>query len=269
MKTLFTILTFCLFTFILSAQNQTPNATTATAGMLTVSTTTSSAGGSYANKNCLAFWIQNSTANIVNTMMYYTNNADNSCADLSVWNGKIGGYANRNSLRNVDGISGATLSSHATRTCYWGKTVSLATVADGTYTVCLEIVDAKNIPPVNSTGHKYVTYTFEKGTANSTGTLVGSAQSSFSNVSIQWVPTNTAINNIELSTLYSIYPNPAISSVYVNGPNIKEIELLTLSGKSILKTNLQTIEINSLPKGIYLAKLTTSSGSFIKKIEKL
>jgi uncharacterized protein with FMN-binding domain len=200
--------------------------------------------------------------------MYYTNNADNSCADLSVWNGKIGGYANRNSLRNVDGISGATLSSHATRTCYWGKTVSLATVADGTYTVCLEIVDAKNIPPVNSTGHKYVTYTFEKGTANSTGTLVGSAQSSFSNVSIQWVPTNTAINNIELSTLYSIYPNPAISNVFVNGPDIQSIDVFTLEGKRVFSSNLQKLNINALKKGTYLLNINTGKGIVSKKLIK-
>jgi|GEM_PF-807655 len=268
MKTLITTFTFCIVSLFLGAQNQTPTATMATAGTLTVTVTTSSAGGSYNPKNCLAFWVQNSSGALVNTMMYYTNNGDNSCADLSVWNGKIGSFANRNSLRNADGISGATLSVHATRTCYWGKTVSLATIADGTYTVCLEIVDAKNLPAVNSTGHKYVTYSFVKGPANSTGVLVGSAQSSFSNVSIQWVANTSGINSVELSTLYSIFPNPAKSQIFVNGPDIKSIDVFTLEGKHIFSSNEQKLNIAPLKKGTYLLNINTSKGLVSKKLIK-
>jgi len=50
--------------------------------------------------------------------------------------------------------------------------------------------------------------------------------------------------------------------------DIKEIELCTLSGKSIFKTPEQRISLRFLPKGIYLAKVKTGKGVIIKKIIK-
>jgi hypothetical protein len=68
--------------------------------------------------------------------------------------------------------------------------------------------------------------------------------------------------------MYSVYPNPTTSFVFVNGFDIQEIELFTLSGVRILKTNNQKINLTTLPKGVYLAKILARSGTVIKKIQK-
>ncbi len=242
----------------------------ATSGTLTVSVLTSTAGGSYANKNVSAVWIENGAGTLINTMLYYTNNGNSSAADLTVWYSKIGSWANRNVTKTLDGISGATQSSYGLRTLKWGNLAAIPnTVLDGTYTVKMELADEGGpAVPVGATGHKLATYTFVKGPANSTGTLVGTLPACFSNVSIQWVPVATGIKEVKLSNLYAIYPNPAKSNIYINGNDISNVEIFTLAGKSVLNTNQQSVGIEKLPKGTYFLKITATNGSFMKKFVK-
>jgi len=182
-------------------------------------------------------------------MLVYANARIN---DLSTW-------TTNSSKNKVDAVTAATQSSHATRTCTWkGTNVSAVTVPDGTYTVKLELNDGNA---------RVATYTFIKGTSTATGT-VSTSSSSFSNVSIQWVPTATGLNELKLANLYSVYPNPTKSSIFVNGSDIQQIEILSLEGKSILKTNQQNINLSSLLQGTYLALISTSKGTIIKKIIK-
>lgn len=220
-----------------------------TPGTLTVTTTTVSAGGGYSPRNIVAIWIQDASGKFVKSMLVYANVRIN---DLSTWT--------TNSAKNkVDAVTAATQSSHATRTCTWkGTNVSAVTVPDGTYTVKLELNDGNA---------RVATYTFIKGTSPTTGT-VSASSGSFSNVSIQWVPTATGIDEVKLANLYSVYPNPARSSIFVNGSDIQQIEILSLEGKSILKTNQQNINLSSLLQGNYLALISTSKTTIIKKIIK-
>jgi len=242
-----------LFFFIIVstyAQNNVAESVNAsTPGTLTITTTTVSAGGKYSPRNIVAIWIQDPSGKFVKSMLVYANSRIN---DLSTWT--------TNSAKNkVDAVTAATQSSHATRTCTWkGTNVSAATVPDGTYTVKMEMNDGNA---------KVATYTFIKGSATTTGTVTTSS-SSFSNVSIQWVPTVTEIDEVKLANLYSIYPNPAKPSIFVNGSDIQQVEIFSLAGKSILKTNEQNINLSSLEQGSYLVQISTSKGTFIKKIIK-
>ena len=177
--------------------------------------------------------------------------------DLAHWNSE-------SATNKVNATTGATKSSSSSFSSIWnGKDQANSTIVpDGTYTVSIEMTSE-----AYGSNSKYITTTFTKGTA--AVTLNPSSVSPVSNISVKWQPANTGIKEIELSKLYSIYPNPAISSVYVNGPEIQEIELLTLNGKLILVSSERTIDINNLPRGFYLAKLKTKAGTFIKKIEKI
>lgn len=241
----------------------------ATSGTLTVSFTTQSAGGSYANKNVSAVWIENSAGTLINTMNYYTNNGSQSALDMSVWYGKIGSWTNRNAAKTTDGITGATSQSYGSRTLYWGKLAAIpSTVIDGTYTLKMELADEGGPAPVGATGHKLATYTFVKGPANSTGTLVGTLPACFFNVSIQWVPVATGINDVKLSNLYAIYPNPAKSNIFISGNDISNVEIFTLAGKSVFNTNEQSVNIEKLPKGTYFVKIIAANGSYMKKLVK-
>ena len=121
---------------------------------------------------------------------------------------------------------------------------------------------------VGSTGHKIVAYTFTKGPAASTGTLSGSAQTCFTNTVVSWVPKSTGIDEIKLASLYTVYPNPTRSTIYVNGGEVNGIEIFSVSGRRLLKTNQQQLNLVQLPKGIYMAQIYTNKGVFIKKIIK-
>lgn len=249
MQKIFYTTLFLLVFFITVAQNPAPEATTS--GTLTVTATTSAANGGYQPSNIVAIWVQNSSGTFVKTLMAYAATRVN---ELTSW-------VSNSAKNKVDAITGATLNSHGIRIATWnGTNASKVAVADGTYTIKMELADGGS--------SKVATYTIVKGTSTTNATPV-TTSSCFSNVTIQWVPSNTAVNNIELSNQYSVYPNPTRSTVYVNGFDIDEIELVSINGKSMLVTDNQRIDLSTLPKGIYFAKITTKAGICLKKIEKL
>lgn len=244
----------------LNAQNQAPEATTATAGTLTVTFSTNNT-----NKYAAAIYITNSTGALVNTMLYRTSNGDNSAKDMSTYWSKIGSSWSTSAaklLTNADAVTGATASSpYTAQKVYWGKNVSISTAADGTYTVNFEMA---NYSPVN---RRYTSGTFVKGTTASSTTLTD--VTGFSAITIAWTPVNTAIDNVEFSKLYNVYPNPAVSTVYAAGNDIKEVQICTLAGKILLSSKVQQVNISKLAKGFYLAVIYAKDGMVVKKIEKL
>jgi hypothetical protein len=66
-----------------------------------------------------------------------------------------------------------------------------------------------------------------------------------------------------------LYPNPAYSKVQIEGVSkIISIEVLNLTGQSILTSNESIIDVSSLPKGTYLITVTTDDGKIIKRFIK-
>ncbi|HEY6914391.1 MAG TPA: T9SS type A sorting domain-containing protein, partial [Paludibacter sp.] len=100
-------------------------------------------------------------------------------------------------------------------------------------------------------------------------TVTPTAVSPISAITLTWTPVNTAIDNVEFSKLYNVYPNPAVSSVYVTGSDIKEVQICSLAGKILLSSKEQKVNISVLPKGFYLAVIYAKDGMVVKKIEKL
>jgi len=236
-----------------NAQNNSPNSTDAsTPGTLSVTVTTSAtSGGSYIPRNVVAIWIQDSSGKFVKSLLVY---AASRISELTNWNTSSAG-------NKVDAITGATQSSHGVRTCSWnGTNVSGVVVADGTYTVKMELTDK------NSTGN-VGTFTFVKGTSTQTQTPV--AVPSFSAITLKWTPSiGTAVEDVKMSNLYQVYPNPTTSSIYVNGLDIQQIEIFNLTGKSLIKTNLHNVNLNTLPKGVYLIQINSETGTVMKKLIK-
>ena len=266
MKTNLLIIALIAIGFIANAQ---------TDGTLTVTTTTSSPGSNtgYDPENVLAIWVQNSAGTLVNTMLYNTRNSNSSAADITTWYGLIGSHWSTTASTlatytktNADAVTGATNVFYGSKACYWGKKVNISSVTDGVYTVKMELL-CNNVA-VGSTGHKIVAYTFTKGPAASTGTLSGSAQTCFTNTVVSWVPKSTGIDEVKLASLYTVYPNPTRSTIYVNGGEVNGIEIFSVSGRRLLKTNQQQLNLVQLPKGIYMAQIYTNKGVFIKKIIK-
>ena len=260
MRKIVTSLFLCVL-LSMSAQNQAPEAT-ATDGTLTVTFSTNAT-----SEYSLAVFVTNSSGGLVNTMIYRTSNGKNSAQDMSTFWSKIGsswGTAASKLLTNadLDATSGATASSaYTAKSLYWGKTVSLSSVVDGTYTVNFEMANYSG-----TVSRRYTSGTFVKGSANSSSTV--STIVGFSNMTISWVPKSTGLNEIKLSNLYSVYPNPTKSDIYVNGPDVRSVTIYNLAGKQLLKAIVPNLNLSKLPAGTYLAEIETGRGTVTKKIVK-
>jgi len=244
----FVFLTLLAFTGIyLSAQ---------TTGKLNVSVVTSSAGGTYAPKNILAIWIEDASGNFVKTLLA---NADKRIQYLYTW--KASTSAKGAMYNRIDAISGATLTSHGTRTCTWnGTDYNKNLVADGNYYVCMELTDK------HATGN-YSKFAFTKGVNN---LVTPPNTTGFSSVNIQWEASGTVgIHDIALDDDIQIFPNPTKDIFFIRGENISEIEVLTLSGSLVFKNNSTTrIDMSNYKNGIYLVQIKESNRTVVKKLVK-
>lgn len=63
----------------------------------------------------------------------------------------------------------------------------------------------------------------------------------------------------------AFYPNPARSSLRVSN-DVSKTSILDLYGKTILKSDQQTIDVSSLPKGSYILLLETNKGLVSEKL---
>lgn len=81
----------------------------------------------------------------------------------------------------------------------------------------------------------------------------------------EWIPGNSVINATTNNVV--IYPNPATSYITVSGADGKA-EIYDIMGRKVLTTNLNntdnTIDISSLPQGLYLIKTETYTKKFYK-----
>ena len=229
--------------------------TAQTSGTLTITATTSSAGGNFAPKNIVAIWIEDEQGNFVKTLLAY---AQNRKTHLNTWEAST--TAAGSPFNTVDAITGATRTSHATRTCTWNATdINGTLVPDGVYKVRLELTDK------NSTGN-YSTFTITKDTnpENQTPANVPS----FSSISINWVPLLTGIKDNIYSENYKIYPNPTSGVFTISGENIVEVQIRNVFGDLIYNGISPAVNLGNQPDGIYLVKITTEKGTITKKIFK-
>lgn len=244
MKKLFLPILVLCFSVAIYAQN--------TAGTLTFKVTTAS-GGTISGAHIQAIWVVNSAGTYVKTLLAYskTTNIDH----LSKWApGKV------KPTVTADAQTGATTSTYGLLTETWNaQNVSGTVVPDGNYTVWVELSD----DPTEISG----SWTFAKGPTgvNTTGT----ATTNLTNISIVWVPIIAAVNDPQMEKYYSVYPNPAVSSIYVSGEDVKEVLICSLNGQSLLYSKEQHVNISSLAKGNYLAVIRTNNGTVVKKIQKL
>ena len=102
------------------------------------SVTTTSPGGNFSPKNIGAIWVEDAAGQFVKTLRLW---ADRRKQYLYTWNNHTNG-------NTVDGVTGATYSSHGTRTATWDFTdISGNLVPVGQYTLWLELTDQHSQGP--------------------------------------------------------------------------------------------------------------------------
>lgn len=247
MKKIITLLLLSLFaSFGLFAQ---------TYGELTVSATTSEAGGNYNPRNVVAIWVENDNGEFVKTLMAY---AQNRKTHLNTWQASTGAVGSE--YNTTDAITGATRNSHATRSCTWnGVDYNGDLMPDGTYSVWMELTDK------NNTGN-YSSFTFTKGMA--ADTQEPADVSSFGNISIHWQPSGVGITLIEKQNLYSVSDNPGNGFYKIQGAHFDEITITTMSGKLIYKGQSPNIDLSNERNGMYLLTITSNNQKSVKKLIK-
>ncbi|HEY3370318.1 MAG TPA: DUF2271 domain-containing protein [Prolixibacteraceae bacterium] len=227
-----------------------------TSGTLTVKVMTSSTGGNYAPKNIVAIWIEDSTGKFVKTLLAYANTRK---THLNTW--EASSTTAGSAFNTTDATTGATQSSHGTRTCQWnGTNYSGNVMPDGNYKVRMELTDK------NATGNT-ASFTFIKGPNSQT--LTPANVPSFSSISLNWITTTTGLNmEVTASNTYIVYPNPGKGKFTVLGENIKRIEVTDLTGKMICKSILPVIDLTAQPNGLYLFSIHTDKETVVQKIRK-
>jgi len=227
-----------------------------TKGTLAVSVTTSSTGGTFAPKNILAIWIEDSSGKFVKTLLAY---ADKRKQYLTTWATSTTSSGTVNN--SVDAITGATQSSHGTRTCNWNGTDYAGNLMpDGDYKVRMELTDK------NATGNS-ASFTFSKGATAQK--LSPASVSSFSAVTLNWSTTVTAINpELTRSNAIVVYPNPGNGIFNVLGENIISLSVTSLSEKVVCISQTPVFDISGQPDGIYFVSVKTDLTTVVKKIIK-
>lgn len=209
-----------------------------TAGSLTVSTATSTAGGGYAPKNIVAIWVADENGNFVKTLLAY---AANRKSHLNTWQAAT--LAAGSEFNVVDAITGATQSNHNTRSCSWnGLDFTGQAVPDGTYYVWMELTDK------NSTGN-FSSFAFTKGTENHSQTPANVP--SFASISINWIPTNITNIGESIEDKVVVTPNPSNGKFTVSGNNIEEVEVWNCLGQLICRTTETSFDLSNERSGVY------------------
>lgn len=111
---------------------------------LSVSVTTSAAGGKYAPRNIGAIWISDGDSRFVKTLAVW---AEKRAKYLTAWNASTAAAMQPGS--RVDAISSATKTAHGLRGGTWNcKDAAGQVRADGPYKVCFELTDRDGAGPM-------------------------------------------------------------------------------------------------------------------------
>lgn len=83
--------------------------------------------------------------------------------------------------------------------------------------------------------------------------------------------TTLSIDDVELNTKISIYPNPTSDIIHIESrQTVESIQLINMEGKQVMmKKNPSTIDISQLKSGMYLLAIKTQKGTIVKRVLKL
>lgn len=74
----------------------------------------------------------------------------------------------------------------------------------------------------------------------------------------------TGSNSLSKAELI-IYPNPTSDYINISNDKIKEATIIDFTGKTLIKSTSKTIDLSTLPKGIYILNATLENGKSISK----
>ena len=238
-----------------------PNLSVAqTAGTLFFTFTPVAHTGSWGSKHVLAVWIQNSANSFIRTKFRYWGNGTDD--HLPNWKANSNGNV-------VDAITGATLSSYATRSLTWdGTGLNGSLLPDGDYKITIE--------ECWSHGSSKVTKSFAFTKNGSESHLTPADDANFTNVAIDWVPITTGIEPGENANTFSVFPNPAHAAINIDfrtNAQACNIYIVNTSGQEVYRekenkryAGVKSIDLSTFENGVYFVTVETNSKLQTEKI---
>ena len=89
-------------------------------------------------------------------------------------------------------------------------------------------------------------------------------------VLLYYLPFNDCISGLSTDSYINIklYPNPTRDIFYIQGNSILTIQVIDASGKILVETIENKIDLSILPGGIYYVSIKHADGVSVKKIIK-
>ena len=158
---------------------------------------------------------------------------------------------------------------------------SVATIGDNAFKECLSLTGVTNLSTtpqsINSNVFDYVDL------SSATLTVPACALSDYQNADVwntfgaiagdETLPCgDNGIKTVKAGNI-TIYPNPVKDELKVESGELKinNVEIADLAGKIIINCQLSivnSINVSSLPKGVYLVKINTDKGAIVRKVVK-
>ena len=77
----------------------------------------------------------------------------------------------------------------------------------------------------------------------------------------------SAINSVSENQA-NIYPNPTSGMVSIDVEGLQSVEVMDMSGRTVMTANQSTIDMSNLNNGVYMFRINTENGSTIQKVVK-
>lgn len=143
----------------------------------------------------------------------------------------------------------------------------------------IEIFIAEANLSSNGDGKTYIGFTIPDNSGNWSGVFNGisggdeiTSTATDENGNTSEFSTNfSTLVNVSSHKLYgniNVYPNPTDGIIFIDGENIRYIEISDIAGKIIYMGNNSKIDINNFPNGIYLLEIHTQDSNYKIKLVK-
>ncbi|GHT43777.1 hypothetical protein AGMMS49965_18270 [Bacteroidia bacterium] len=75
-------------------------------------------------------------------------------------------------------------------------------------------------------------------------------------ISVTFKASSTGVKEVQAQEKISIFPNPAKDEIFIKSEKpIEKVEILDIAGRVVASTNSTTVDVATLPQGIYLVKI--------------
>ncbi len=85
---------------------------------------------------------------------------------------------------------------------------------------------------------------------------------------IEWPCSHLDIEEVPSEGVVNVYPNPVTDVLNIQADNVQKVELMDMSGRRILTTDKEQIDVRRLHAGAYFVRVITSRNTTIKRVVK-